>query len=462
MGIFGAMNTAVSGLRAQSTALENISGNIANSQTVGYKRLDTSFADLVSGGSSNPQRQVSGMVIASSRATNTLQGDITSSGNTTHMAINGDGYFVVQQKVSEVDGRPVFGGVDLYTRRGDFDLDKNGYLVNGSGYFLKGLKIDPTTGNTSGSVPETIQLSSDFLEAESTTRVEYRANLAKLPLTNNYDPGTPNSELLDGPSFTTDPRSTASGGTGTVMGAEVQDFLDSSVSGGSVTVYNANGTPLNLQLRWAKIDSAAAGGTEKWNLFYLANSNAGPAQVAWQNTNTDYVFDATGKMSPAVNSLTLTGLTLDGETIGDVTVEHGTNGITQYADPNGVAKVTAISQNGSPSGELVDISVSDEGRIIGNYSNGKSLAIAQVPLVSFNADSALRRLDGGAFAATPESGAAILGANGAIVAQSLEASNTDIADEFSKLITTQQAYNANTRIISTADEMMQEVLNVVR
>ena len=137
MGIFSAMNTAITGLNAQATALEHISNNIANSQTVGYKRTETSFSELVQ--ESNPRNQALGVVDASSRATNDVQGQIQNSATDTHFAINGDGYFIVSEQQSTVDGEPVFGNDNLYTRRGDFELDTNGYLVNSSGYFLRGL-----------------------------------------------------------------------------------------------------------------------------------------------------------------------------------------------------------------------------------------------------------------------------------------------------------------------------------
>lgn len=141
MGIFGALTTAVGGLQAQSYAIENISGNIANSQTTAFKRIDTSFSDLVS--DSTVGQQKAGGVLAMSRSTNTVQGDIQAASVDTLMAINGDGYFVVQKPSGFPDGSPVFAGNDLYTRRGDFQLDKNGYLVNGSGYYLEGLPIYP-------------------------------------------------------------------------------------------------------------------------------------------------------------------------------------------------------------------------------------------------------------------------------------------------------------------------------
>ena len=141
MGIFGALTTAVTGLKAQSFALENISGNIANSQTTAFKRVDTSFQDLIP--DNPPSKQLSGTVIANARATNTVQGDFQSASIGTFMAINGDGFFIVQKPASFVDSRPTFDGSNLYTRRGDFQTDKDGFLVNGAGYYLMGIPVDP-------------------------------------------------------------------------------------------------------------------------------------------------------------------------------------------------------------------------------------------------------------------------------------------------------------------------------
>src|ERR1700736_6187260 len=137
MGIFDALNTAVAGLQSQSFALQNISGNIANSQTTGYKETDTSFQDLVSQAALN-QQNANG-VIANSVATNTVQGTIQSTSVSTDMAINGDGFFVVAKPTGTVDNAPVFSGVSDYTRAGDFQLNSGGYLVNGAGYYLQGI-----------------------------------------------------------------------------------------------------------------------------------------------------------------------------------------------------------------------------------------------------------------------------------------------------------------------------------
>ena len=148
--------------------------------------------------------------------------------------------------------------------------------------------------------------------------------------------------------------------------------------------------------------------------------------------------------------------------VGNVRLQHGTAGLTQFADPNGSAEVTTLNQNGYAAGEFVSIAVNDNGRVVVSYNNGRQLEVAQVVTANFNAVNQLKRMDGGVFAATSESGEPILDNDGGVIGSSLEASNTDISEEFTRLIVTQQAYAAGTRIVSTADEMLQEALNMVR
>ena len=556
MGLFGAMTTAVGGLRAQAFALENVSGNIANSQTTGFKRVDTSFADLVP--DSVPQLQLAGGVIARSRGTNNVQGDIQNASVDTFMAINGDGYFVVQKPSGFPDGVPVFTGVDLFSRRGDFALDKDGYLVNGTGYYLKVLRVDSATGNVVGSVPEVLQFSNDFLPAQATSMIEYRANLSTFPRTGASDPDIPGSDRLNVGAYSVDP---TVAGTGTVVANDVPTFLDQTISGGAITIFDTVGAPVNIQMRWAKVGDTMAnaagtadlnpavdlsafdtqtvtitvdgtptnitintttmsdtdelvaaingiGGitaglngagqivitgdsptvdfsvaysdpgigtalglgaaafnpdtTARWELFYLENANATGTDVAWRNAGVQYTFDASGQMTSGTEVVSLTGVSINGIPIGDITLNHGDAGITQFADVNGNAQINLIRQDGYPAGNLQGISVNDEGRIIASYSNGRTLEMAEIVLASFNADNSLKRLDGGAFEATSESGVPQYGATGKIIGKALEGSNTDIADEFTKLIITQQAYAANTRIVTTSDQMLQETLNMVR
>ena len=449
MGIFSAMTTAVTGLRAQSFALDNISGNIANSSTIGFKRNDTTFADLVSDdGEATAQR--SGSVRALTQSTNGVAGGIQSSDITTNMSINGNGYFVLGEKTGTANGNPIFSTQSLYTRRGDFSLDKNGYLVNGAGYYLKSLPIDSTTGEPSSSTPIPVQFSNDLLPAKATTTITYRANLPQFPLTKNADTAVPGSELL--PSTLTFAPAVSADDSST--------FLQNSIAGGQVTTYDANGNPISLQMCWGKTATTATDGT--WNLFYLSDSNATGTDPAWTNVGTDFIFNSNGQLSPAIPTLPLTGVTVNGATVGDITMNFGTAGLTQYADTNGSLLVNSLAQDGYAAGQVVNVSVSDGGHIVANYSNGETLEVGRVVLASFNGQDALKKLDGGAFQETLESGPAILGATGQVTGSSLESSNTDIAAEFSKLIVTQQAYSANTRIVSTADQMMQEVMNMKR
>jgi len=463
MGILNAMSRAVSGLNAQSFALENIAGNIANSQTTGFKRTDTTFQDLVTGSRGRSSAQTSGGVMASSRSTQDVQGSVENADIGTYLGISGEGYFMVEQKTPQAGGATGFSGAMAYTRRGDFTLDRDGYLVNGAGYALKGFSVDPQSGAVMGSVPELIQVRDSMAEPQETQTVDYRLNLPAFPKTVNYNANlsTPNSELWDRSGLGYDP---SPAGTGAVLGADATDFIRNSIAGGAVTVYDSNGTPANVQLRWAKVDSAEAGGADTWNLYYLENSDAGATDAAWRAVGQDYVFGDNGELNPPISRVTLGPVTIDGVALAGVTLDHGGtgNGVTQYDSPAGTAKVSALAQDGMAAGELTGISVLDGGRVVASYSNGRDVDIAKVELVSFNAETQLTRLDGGAFAESLDSGPPVIGASGQIASQALEASNVDIGQEFSKLIVTQQAFSANSRIITTSNEMLQDVLNIIR
>ncbi|MDA9479737.1 flagellar hook-basal body protein [Bradyrhizobium sp. CCBAU 65884] len=751
MGIFDAMNTSVGGLQAQSYALQNISGNIANSSTTGYKGIGTSFVDLIPD-SSVPSKQVAGGVTANAKATITTQGTISGSTVATNMAITGDGFFSIQKASGVVDNVPVFTGVTYYTRRGDFQLNANGNLVNGAGYYLMGVTVDPKTGNPTGSVANVLQFQNNFIPAQATTSIQYAANLPTQPNTvakttassgtllaagglnpsdfaaNPLPVGTPpapyanalvsgaaatgnvrsayssttgtgtvalqnNSsavastttsldnavgthlassiltalsgqtltingntitfnggttvstvgnnttiglgagttatvaDILNGiqtaggagvtaslsasgnivissgtgtdvavgsgtaatalgissvtrggnvlsspaisgatvlsgsataggaqvlssgfaagdtitvngqtltfvspptvPSaaqiLTTDNVTTllgkidalsgASGssvssggvitlntgtvsnlsvsssnsaafsalgftstitknrdgggtaGTGGVIGNDIATFTKESISGGAVTAYNAAGTPVNLQLRWAKTDSASlgAGHSDSWNLFYQTDPNATGTTVGWINTGQTFTFASDGSLtSPSGSGITINNVSVSGQSLGSVAFNISSGGLTQYASTSGAVTINTITQNGYAAGQLRSVAVNNNGIVVGTFSNGQNLNLAQVQLSHFNGTNYLKAMDGGAYAATEQSGDAIDGASGTISGSSLEGSNTDIADEFTKLIVTQQAYSANTKVITTANSMVQDLLNVLR
>jgi flagellar hook protein FlgE len=465
MGIFNALNTSVGGLQAQSYALQNISGNIANSQTIGYKGINTSFVDLL-GDAASVSRQTAGGVSAYAQATVSTQGTIGASTVATNMAINGDGFFSVQKQTGTTDNQPIFSGVTNYTRRGDFQINANGNLVNGAGYFLMGTAVDPKTGNPLGSVPSVLQFKNNFVPAQKTTTISYAANLPTTPTTNAKATATAGTITAAGglnvADFTVNP---TVAGTGTVVANDVDTFQKQSVSGGAVTGYDSTGAPVNLQLRWAKTDTTAlgTGHTDTWNLFYQSNPAATGTGVAWTNAGTNFTFDTAGKLTnPSTASVSLANVTVGNATLGTVALNFGSGGLTQYSSTNGTATVNSISQNGYSAGQLQSVAVSDSGLVVGTFSNGQNISLAAVTLSHFNGTNYLQGLEGGAYAATELSGIAISGAAGQIKGSSTEGSNADIADEFTKLIVTQQAYSANTKVITTANSMVQDLLNVLR
>jgi len=448
MGIFDALTTAVAGLQAQSFALQNISGDIANSQTVGYKETDTSFQALVSQAAQN--EQTAGGVYASSIASNTVQGTIQNESIPTDMAIDGNGWFVVAQGTGGASGgQQQFNTVNYYTRRGDFQLDNNGYLVNGAGYYLMGTPVSPS-GAPESAIPEVLQFSNNFLPAQATSQINYEANL----------PSTPSSGILVPGDFSVNPLAPP-GGTGTVVGNDLSTFTAQSTDGGSITAYDSEGNPVSVQFRWA--ETASSGGNNTWQLFYETNSSATGTQVAWQNTGTSFTFNSSGQLtSPTTPNLTLSNLTVNGDDIGNVTLNFGVGGLTQFASATGNVQVNTLTQNGFTAGQMQSLSVDGQGQITGSFSNGQTIALADITLATFNGQDELEQLAGEAYAATPESGTPILGATGTVVGSSLESSNVDISTQFSNLIVAQQAYSANARVMSTADQMIQALLQVIQ
>jgi flagellar hook protein FlgE len=449
MGIFDALTTAVAGLQSQSFALQNISGNIANSQTVAYKETDTAFQDLVS--SAALGQQTSGGVFANSTASNTVQGTIQNETTPTDMAIDGNGWFVVAQPAGSSGTQQQFSAIDYYTRRGDFQLNQNGYMVNGAGYALMGIPLDPATGTPTTSTPQVLQFNSNFLPAQATTQIDYQANL----------PTSPSSAPFTLSDYTVNPLDGGSGAAGTVVGTDASTFTSQSLDGGSVTAYDSEGNPVNVQLRWAQTSSSS--GSNTWQLFYQADTTATGSQVAWQNTGTSFTFNSSGQLtSPTSPTLAIPNLTVNGDNVGNVTLNFGTNGLTQFSAASGTASVNNITANGFTAGSLQSLSVDTQGQIVGSFSNGQTIALADVTLATFNGQDALQPLNGEAYAATPESGNAIYSATGKVVGSSLEASNVDIATQFSQLIVAQQAYSANAKVMTTADQMIQSLLTVIQ
>jgi flagellar hook protein FlgE len=221
------------------------------------------------------------------------------------------------------------------------------------------------------------------------------------------------------------------------------------------------GTPVSLQTRWAKTDSTTTGGTDTWELFYLSDPTATGAAQKWTNTGASFTFDTAGKLTSSPTA-TIPSTTIGGTSVGPITFDVS-KGLTQYSDVTGQAKESFVAQNGYTAGIMSDLRISQDGTVSVAYSNGQVLPVALISVAQFNAPNMLKRMDGGTFAQTLESGAALNGLGGSkILSGKLEGSNSDIADEFSKMIVTQQAYSANTRVITTSQQMLQDVLNIIR
>ncbi|APX83782.1 flagellar biosynthesis protein FlgE [Methylorubrum extorquens] len=460
MDVFSALQTAVSGLKAQSFSLSNISGNIANSQTTGYKRIDTSFVDMLVDG--DAKSQTAGSVGAFSELTNSIQGNKVSTGVSTNMAIDGQGFFAVRKKTTDAGGGEGFTAGNLYTRRGDFAPDKDGYLVNTAGAYLVGASLDPVTGQTNGTGP--IKISNVVIPAKPTTTITYSANLPKSPATTN---AASTQGLLSAFSDGTDARVTPANGatTGSVSQTNAQSFIDNSIAGPALTVYTASGAPVSVQSRWAKVAAAdtAVGTSDTWNLFTADKTSVNGNQASWTNIGQAFTFSPSGQMTaPTGKTVPISNLTVDGVNVGEVTLDLS-GGLTQYAAASGTVTTNDLKQNGYASGTLNSVEVGENGIISGKYSNGSVIGLARVEVAQFVNPDGLKPDSLGNYQQTVASGEPIVGLkDSTVVGANVEQSNTDIAAEFSKMIVTQQAYSANTRVMSTAQTMISDLLNVIR
>ncbi len=438
MSLFGAMNTAISGLTAQSAAFGNIGDNIANSQTVGYKRVDTSFEDYLT--TSTAATNQPGAVVARPDYVNTVQGTVTQTDKPLELAISGQGFFTVSSQVGEAKGAPVFKAQAEYTRAGDFALNKDGYLVNSAGNFLNGW-----SANAAGAIDTTtlkpIQVGQAGYSPVPTSGVTLAANLPATP-----NPATP-------------------------VTSQVQ-------------VYDALGETHPLQFAWTPV----AGTPNAWQVAITQPGTppaaATPLGVAAINFGAAGNPSApegtvgsvaavsgavTGSTFAAGTSATLNVVANFGSGPQTIALNLGTfgqaNGLTQFAGSDYSLK--SLTQNGVAPGSFSNVQTRSNGDVVVNFDNGQSRTVARVPITTFAAADALQRTDGQAFTATRDSGAPqtlASGSNGAgsLVVSAVESSNVDIATEFTKLIVAQRAYSANTKMVTTADELLQQTLDMKR
>lgn len=432
MSLYGSMTTAISGLKAQSQALSNIAGNVANSGTVGFKRVDTAFEDLVSRSGASDG---SGGVIATNVGTTTIRGAIASADNPLALAIAGQGFFNVSRPIGRTpDGTYSFSPLQVFTRAGDFSLDRDGYVINSSGYVLRGWQA------TEAGVPDRaelteIRINRGLSPADASTNVGLVASLPKT---------IPNG---------------------------VTEFAS------NVAIFDALGIQRQLRLTWTQTPAQATAG--QWQLSLNAPDAQTPALGSvllnfgvstltslTGDTGTVDVVPPTGPTDPTAAITFSANFGLGAQNMRLSLGEFGSlTGITVSGDTE--YRVQSLTQDGAGASPFSFLSFNEAGDVIANYENGTSRTVARVPVATFAAPDELQRMDGQAFVIRPEAGAprfqdAGSGDAGRIAVSAREGSNVDIAAEFSKLIVAQRAYSANSRIITSADQMLQEAINLGR
>ena len=481
MGLFGALFTGVSGLNAESQAIGVISNNISNVNTVGYKGDNSAFSDLVTQADLSNEYNPGG-VRASTQQSVTTQGSIQQTTSNTDLAISGDGLFVVTSTPSSTQLSSPY-----YTRSGSFTTDNAGNLVNTAGYYLMGWKLDangnlpPASGTISSLTPINVNASSDILQQTSEMDLSLNVNAAEtatyagaggVPTAN---PGTPD--------YTTQLSIVDSLGTTQTLNLNMTknypDAWTAQVTGGGTgypanygVLFNTNGQIQaigTVSLASTASSVAATSGTASDTFTSsIAGNQLTVTEVnddgAVHRTTTTKVYDyGTGTVDPnnPVN-LTLPNMSFGDGSSPTQSVTLNVAAMTQFAS---AYNVNSISSDGIAFGTKTGISIDANGYVSANYSNGQVKKIYQIPLATFNSENLLQETTGDVYQQTTGSGTYYLrqadtGGAGQLVPSAVEGSNVDIATEFSKMIIDQQAYSANSKVISTADQMLTTLLQI--
>jgi len=419
MSVTSALYTGISGLNANGEAMSVIGNNISNVNTIGFKQGRMLFSDVLSSTISGGSQIGRGVQIQTVENQFT-QGSFESTENGTDLAIQGDSFFVVQND----NGR-------YYTRAGAFTFDKDKILVNPEGYKVMGYGIIPASGTSDG-VMKPIDLTSfATTPPKQTTGVKMVMNLDS---TQNV------------PALAWDPANPVA----------TSNFST------SMSVYDSLGNAHTATVYFRK----TAANSWDWHAI-LPDAQAGTPGSSTTPIDGTLTFDATGALTAqtplagAAQNITFT----NGSTVPQpITFDMGVGATTQYASASIVSSQT---QDGYYQGTLTKITIDDKGYVNGVYSNGQLQKLYQVALAKFSSTTGLSKVGGTLFEETLASGQPLFSdastpGVGKILANSLEQSNVDMAAQFVKMITTQRGYSANSKTITTADEMLQEVLNLKR
>ena len=443
MSLYAALFSGVSGLNAYSSALGIISDNITNINTVGYKATVAEFSTLVAETTST-NRYSPGGVAATPRNLISRQGLPTPTLSATDLSIDGAGFFVVNSEPSGGDS-----GTVSFTRAGSFRPDADGFLRNTAGDYILGWELGPNgsffnTGDLRTLSP--INTTGLTGTAEATNNVRLRANLrssqAVSPAAATYDPTDSANNLASG-TVTPDFQQNievfdAQGGSHTLT----LSFLKTGVNSWAVEAYSDPASDVTTGAGF--VDGQIVTGTIAFNtdgsldLTNTSSSLTSPVAINWTN-------------GAEVSSINL-GLGSDGEV----------DGLTQF---DSISTLISSSVDGAVFGNVIGVSVDEEGVVTALFDNGLTRPVYKLPIATFQNPDGLRRLQGNNYGVTDNSGTFSLveagtGGGGSIVPSTLEASTVDLANEFTQLISTQRAFSAATRIITTADEMLAELNQV--
>lgn len=423
MSILSSVSNAVTGLNAQSKNLNNISDNLANSSTTAYKASRTYFEDLVSTDSASASTGSGTM--ATTNYYNGVQGSIVAANSETYLAISGEGYFAVTTGEVSASGSVTFSDQVYYTRAGDFSVSAEGYLQNSEGYYLMGWPVDAVTGTVNENTLTPIQISELTDTSVTTSELVYDANL----------PATANT------------------------GATTADS--------TVEIYDSAGEAHDVVYSWTKL------GSNTWELTITAPDgayNSGTATPADYTAALTFIFGEDGSVqlidagtSGATVSGTSIAFTLAYDGAAAQTISADFDALTQFADDT--LDVASFAQDGVAAGAYGGISINKNGFVYVDYDNGVSRAYYEIPLATFNSENNLERISGNAYGMTLLSGdvtysAAGTGGAGVLSVAALESSTVDIAEEFTIMIQAQQAYSANSKVVSVADKMLETLITV--
>jgi flagellar hook protein FlgE len=415
--------TAVSGMSANGAALDVIGDNIANQNTIGFKQSSVTFGDVLSSTISGNSQVGRGVMLTSVKPQFT-QGSFQSTANVLDMAIEGDGMFMVNQGTSR-----------YYTRAGQFMLDRTGNIVNPDGLSLQGYLAD-AAGNITGTVGD-LTVAATQSPANATTLTNLSVNL---------DASAPVSAAW-----------AYVGGT-TALPPQAQ-FASSTTA----TVYDSLGGPHQVTAFFNKT------GVNAWTAHYVYTDAAGNYQNAGAQ---NIAFNTSGAMT-ADNDAVIPFVWGGGAANGAITFDFGTSiaeggtgldATTQYSAPFSVLN---LNQDGYSAGSLKNVSISQNGTITGLFTNGQSRSVGQLALARFVSATNMSKLGRNLYGESFDSGAPIVGAPdtsgvGKVLSNSLELSNVDLAEQFVKMISSQRGFEANSKSISTADELLQVLVNLKR